>query len=299
LKLNNHIFKKQDNDKYLIKALDIDIKKLRDGNYEDYYNFYFDLNTGFNMFTEIRLFVTQTFNYKNSDFKKFIIFNNDSSMKFVKTISNIFTGAVEKLTKEEKLCFRNFENNIFIKDDLKDYLKNELKDVGENKDKDIFEFLVKHFKGNFDKFLKDYIIYSLKNKDNYFNDNETLNDVCKYLKIKEKENYDNNEKVEIVLKLYQKLIKKTERHFELLFEYFDFYKYLGDKMNAITKEQENEIKDKFDNMLDFLINNKNNDKYDKDQINKVVENIKEVQKSTLFPFIFNDKNIINKIIKLT
>ena len=32
LKLNNHIFKKQSNGKYLIKALDIDVKEYRDGN---------------------------------------------------------------------------------------------------------------------------------------------------------------------------------------------------------------------------------------------------------------------------
>ena len=111
----------------------------------------------------------------------------------------------------------------------------------------------------------------------------------------DRENYDDIEKVDIFLKLYQKLIEKTKEHFERLFEYFKFYNYLGDKMKEITKEQENEIKDKFDKMLDFLINNKNNDKYDNDQFNKVVENIKEVQKSKLFPFIFDDENIKNKI----
>ena len=105
-------------------------------------------------------------------------------------------------------------------------------------------------------------------------------------------------KVDILLKLYQKLIERTEKAFELLFEYFEFYKYLGDKMKIINEEQKNEIKEKFDGMLDFLIKNKNNNKYDKESIDKIVKNIKRVQKSTLFPFIFKDKIIIDKINKL-
>ena len=207
LKLNNHIFKKQNNDKYLIKALDIDVKdrEKREGNNNDYYNFYFDLNTGFPMFKEICLFVTQTFNYDNLDFKKFIIFTN-YSINYIPVISKIFKGEVEELQEEEKSCFQYFEDNIFLKDFLKDYLKNELKYDGIYRDKDIFEFLIKHFKDNFDNFLKDYIMYSLKDKDDCFNDNETLIEVCKYLKIEEKKDYSNDEKVEIVLKLYQKLI---------------------------------------------------------------------------------------------
>ena len=70
-------------------------------------------------------------------------------------------------------------------------------------------------------------------------------------------------------------------------------------MNVITEKQKKEIKEKFDKMLDFLIINKDNNKYDKDQIDNVVNNIKEVQKSNLFRFIFGDKNIIDKISKLT
>ena len=140
---------------------------------------------------------------------------------------------------------------------------------------------------------------SLKDEDDCFNDNETLIEVCKYLKIEEKKDYSNDEKVEIVLKLYQKLIEKTEKTFELLFEYFKFYKYLGDKMKEITEEQKGKIKEKFDKMLDFLIINKDNNKYDKDQIDNVVNNIKKIQKSTLFRFIFDDENINGKISKLT
>ena len=297
LKLNNHIFKKQDNGKYLIKALDIDVKRLREGNNEDYYNFYFDLNTGFNKFEEIRLFVTQTFNYDNLDFKKFIIFTN-YSINFVPVISKMFKGGVEELQEDERICFVYFESNIFLKDFLKDYLKNKLEYKGKYIDKNVFVFLLEYF-DNFDNFLKDYILYSLKDKDNDFNDNETLNEVCKYLKFEEKKDYTNDEKVEIVLKLYQKLIEKTERHFELLFKYFEFYKYLGDKMKEITNEQENEIIEKFDKMLDFLKNNMDNTKYDKECIKKIIKNIKEVQKSTLFRFIFDDENINGKISKLT
>ena len=48
-------------------------------------------------------------------------------------------------------------------------------------------------------------------------------------------------------------------------------------------------------MLDFLINNKNNNQYEKKCIDEIIKNIKEVQKSTLFQFIFDDKNIKNKI----
>ena len=298
LKLNNHIFKKQSNGKYLIKALDIDVKEYRDGNNEDYYNFYFDLNTGFPMFKEIRLFVTQTFNSNDLDFKKFIIFTN-YSINFVPVISKMFKGEVEELTEEEKSCFQYFEDNISSKIELNDYLEKQLKYDGNYRDKDIFEFLIKQYKGDFNKFLKDYIMCSLKDEDDCFNDNKTLIKVCKYLKIEEKKDYTNDEKIEIVLKLYQKLIEKTEKTFELLFEYFEFYKYLGDKMKEITEEQKKEIKEKFDKMLDFLIINKDNNKYDKDQIDNVVNNIKEVQKSNLFRFIFGDKNIIDKISKLT
>jgi len=275
------------------------LKSCRDGNNDDYYNFYFDLNTGFNMFTEIRLFITQTFNSKDLDFKKFIIFNNDSSMKFVKTISEIFKKQVKELTKEENSYFKNFRYNIFSKCELDDYLKDKLNYIGEYKDKDKFVFLLGHFKDDFDKFLKDYIMYLLEDEDDCFNDNKTLIKVCKYLKMGEKKDYNNDEKVEIVFNLYKKLIEKTKEHFERLFEYFGFYKYLGDKMKNINEEQENEIKDKFNKMLDFLIKNKDNDKYDKDQFNKVVENIKEVQNSDLFPFIFKDVNIKDQINKLT
>ena len=298
LKLNNHIFKKQSNGKYLIKALDIDVKEYRDGNNEDYYNFYFDLNTGFPMFKEIRLFVTQTFNSNDLDFKKFIIFTN-YSINFVPVISKMFKGEVEELTEEEKSCFQYFEDNISSKIELNDYLEKQLKYDGNYRDKDIFEFLIKQYKGDFNKFLKDYIMCSLKDEDDCFNDNKTLIKVCKYLKIEEKKDYTNDEKIEIVLKLYQKLIEKTEKTFELLFEYFEFYKYLGDKMKEITEEQKEEIKEKFDKMLDFLIINNDNNKYDKNQIDNVVNNIKKIQKSTLFRFIFDDENINGKINKLT
>ena len=93
---------------------------------------------------------------------------------------------------------------------------------------------------------------------------------------------DNYEKIDILLNLYKKLIEKTEKTFKLLFEYFDFYKYLGDKMNVITEEQKGEIKEKFDKMLDFLLNNNDNKKYDKDQFDNVVNNITEFSDSTLF-----------------
>ena len=298
LKLNNHIFKKQSNGKYLIKVLDIDVKEYREGNDEDYYNFYFDLNTGFNMFNEIRLFVTQTFNSNDLDFKKFIIFTN-YSINYIPVISKIFKDEVEELQEEEKSCFEYFGDNISSKIELNDYLEKQLKYDGNYRDKDIFEFLIKQYKGDFNKFLKDYIMCSLKDEDDCFNDNKTLIKVCKYLKIEEKEDYTNDEKVEIVLKLYQKLIEKTEKTFELLFEYFKFYNYLGDKMKEITEEQKGEIKRKFDKMLDFLIINKDNNKYDKDQIDNVVNNIKKIQKSTLFRFIFDDENINGKISKLT
>ena len=69
-------------------------------------------------------------------------------------------------------------------------------------------------------------------------------------------------------------------------------------MNVITEEQNGEIKEKFDKMLDFLIKNNDNNKYNKDQFNNVVENIKRIQKSTLFRFIFDDENINGKISKL-
>ena len=303
MKLNNHIFKKQSNGKYLIKALDIDVKEYREGNNEDYYNFYFDLNTGFNMFKEIRLFVTQTFKYDNLDFKKFIIFTN-YSINYIPVISKIFKDEVEELQEEEKSCFQYFEDNISSKIELNDYLVNDylekqLKYDGNYRDKDIFEFLIKQYKGDFNTFLKDYIMYSLNDEYVCFNDNETLNDICKYLKIVEKDNYTNDEKVEIVLKLYQKLIEKTEKTFELLFEYFKFYNYLGDKMKEITEEQKGKIKEKFDKMLDFLIINNDNNKYDKNQIDNVVNNIKKIQKSNLFRFIFDDENINGKISKLT
>ena len=298
LKLNNHIFKKQSNGKYLIKALDIDVKEYREGNNEDYYNFYFDLNTGFNMFKEIRLFVTQTFKYDNLDFKKFIIFTN-YSINYIPVISKIFKDEVEELQEEEKSCFQYFEDNISSKIELNDYLEKQLKYDGNYRDKDIFEFLIKQYKGDFNTFLKDYIMYSLNDEYVCFNDNETLNDICKYLKIVEKDNYTNDEKVEIVLKLYQKLIEKTEKTFELLFEYFKFYNYLGDKMKEITEEQKGKIKEKFDKMLDFLIINNDNNKYDKNQIDNVVNNIKKIQKSNLFRFIFDDENINGKISKLT
>ena len=302
LKLNNHIFKKQDNGKYLIKALDIDIKNRiysKEGDNEDYYNFYFDLNTGFNMFTEIRLFVTQTFNSNDLDFKKFIIFINDSYMYFVETISEIFKGEVEELQDAEKSCFNNFIYNIFIKDNLSNFLNDELNYNGKFNDKARFNFLVGHYKNDFNTFLKDYVNYLLKNYCTIFKNDKRLKKVCKYLKIEEKDNYSNDEKVEIVLKLYQKLIERTKKTFELLFEYFEFYKYLGDKMKNITEKQEKEIKEKFDKMLEFLIKNKDNKKYNKDHFNAVVKNIKEVQKSNLFRFIFDDENIKNKINKLT
>ena len=56
-------------------------------------------------------------------------------------------------------------------------------------------------------------------------------------------------------------------------------------MNVITEEQNGEIKEKFDNMLYFLLNNNDNKKYDKDQFDNVVNNIKKIKKSTLFRFI--------------
>ena len=295
LKLNNHIFKKQSNGKYLIKALDIDVKSYKDGNNEDYYNFYFDLNTGFSMFKNIRLFVTQTFNFNDLNFKKFIIFINNF-IDYISVISEIFKGEVEELQEAEESCFNDFRNNIFIKANLSNFLSDELKYNGKFNDKARFNFLVDHYKNDFNTFLKDYVNY-LKT-DCIFIYDKTLEKVCKYLKIEKKENYDDNVKVDILLKLYQKLIERTEKAFELLFEYFEFYKYLGDKMKIINEEQKNEIKEKFDGMLDFLIKNKNNNKYDKESIDKIVKNIKRVQKSTLFPFIFKDKIIIDKINKL-
>ena len=69
-------------------------------------------------------------------------------------------------------------------------------------------------------------------------------------------------------------------------------------MNVITEEQNGEIKEKFDNMLYFLLNNNDNKKYDKDQFDNVVNNIKKKKKSTLFRFIFDDENINGKISKL-
>ena len=69
-------------------------------------------------------------------------------------------------------------------------------------------------------------------------------------------------------------------------------------MNVITEEQNGEIKEKFDNMLYFLLNNNDNKKYDKDQFDNVVNNIKKIKKSTLFRFIFDDENINGKISKL-
>ena len=69
-------------------------------------------------------------------------------------------------------------------------------------------------------------------------------------------------------------------------------------MKVITEEQNGEIKEKFDKMLDFLINNKDDNKYEKDQFDNVVNNIKKIQKSTLFRFIFDDENINGKISKL-
>ena len=69
-------------------------------------------------------------------------------------------------------------------------------------------------------------------------------------------------------------------------------------MKEITEEQKKEIKEKFDKMLDFLINNKDDNKYEKDQFDNVVNNIKKIQKSTLFRFIFDDENINGKISKL-
>ena len=53
-------------------------------------------------------------------------------------------------------------------------------------------------------------------------------------------------------------------------------------MNVITEEQKGEIKEKFDKMLDFLLNNNDNKKYDKDQFDNVVNNITEFSDSTLF-----------------
>ena len=70
-------------------------------------------------------------------------------------------------------------------------------------------------------------------------------------------------------------------------------------MKEITEEQKGKIKEKFDKMLDFLIINKDDNKYDKDQFDNVVNNIKKIQKSTLFRFIFDDENINSKISKLT
>ena len=69
-------------------------------------------------------------------------------------------------------------------------------------------------------------------------------------------------------------------------------------MKVITEEQNGEIKEKFDKMLDFLIINKDDNKYEKDQFDNVVNNIKKIQKSTLFRFIFDDENINGKISKL-
>ena len=69
-------------------------------------------------------------------------------------------------------------------------------------------------------------------------------------------------------------------------------------MNVITEEQKEVIKEKFDKMLDFLIKNKDDNKYEKDQFDNVVNNIKKIQKSTLFRFIFDDENINCKISKL-
>ena len=69
-------------------------------------------------------------------------------------------------------------------------------------------------------------------------------------------------------------------------------------MNVITEEQKGKNKEKFDKMLDFLLNNNDNKKYDKDQFDNVVNNITEFSDSTLFWFIFDDENINGKISKL-
>ena len=70
-------------------------------------------------------------------------------------------------------------------------------------------------------------------------------------------------------------------------------------MNVITEEQKGKIKEKFDKMLDFLIINKEDNKYDKKCITNVIEYIKEINNDNkLFRFIFDDENINGKISKL-
>ena len=294
LKLNNNIIKKIDNDTYLINILDVDLNVKSNIKIKNYYDFYYNLNTGTKLTNKKYMKeISQLYKFEDSDIKRFYIF------------INIISEILEVINFKDKYNLEDIDINNFnnFKNLIKcEYLENYIDTKKENK-KDFlsrYESLLNIYNNNFNEFLRNFIKYiydNCQNKEEYYN---FLNndDILKYLEI-DKINNEENEIMNTIIKLYDKCIKKIDPYFKYLNKFFKIFHYLGDNIDRITDNDKKEIIEKFDKMLDFLIDNKNNEKYNNEDIQRVVKNIKEVQEATLFPFIFGDKNIINKINMLT
>jgi len=307
LKLFNNYFTKINNDEYLIKALSF-------GEY-DYSNIkdYYDICNNLNGFNDV-FFKILEFNYKNKideDLKKFLYFTlfkkdhfDDVSIDFYKkkdgywkffyyVYSNKFSYKDLEYYLHKKICDNHFDKKLkdggthtCYKGDDDDYEKKLFieDDIGCDKHKNFNEnintiiyIFENNFKSKFQEFFKDFItVAKMKYED-------------KEREIKGKDN------IEIYTKFYNDTNNKLQEFYNFYEKVINLKYYLIERIKKITKDEKKETIEKINGMLDFLINNKNNNQYEKKCIDEIIKNIKEVQKSTLFPFIFEDENIKNKI----
>lgn len=306
LKLFNNYFTKINNDEYLIKALsfmDCDYSNIK-----DYYDICNKLNESRDVFFKIL-----EFNCKNKideDLKKFLYFSlfkkdhfDDVSIDFYEkkdgywnffyyVYSNKISYKDLEYYLHKKLCGNYFDrledgctNRLYEGED-NDYEKELfIRDViGCDKHENFHENINKiidifnnDFKSNFQEFFKDFITVAK----------------VKY-KHKERE-IKGKDDIEIFTKFYNDVNKKLDEFYIFYEKIINLKYYLIQRINNITADEKNETLKKINGMLDFLINNKNNNQYEKKCIDEIIKNIKEVQKSNLFRFIFEDENIANKI----
>ena len=316
LKLFNNYFTKINNDEYLIKALSFG--EYDYSNIKDYYDICNNLNKFIGIYDKFNgsrdvFFKILEFNYKNKideDLKKFLYFtlsyeyhfkdvsidfyenNDDYSGFFYYVYSNKISYKDLEYYLHKKLCCNYFDrhkdggsNRLYVGEDDGSEKKLFIDDeIGCDKHENFHENINKiisifkyGFKSNFQEFFKDFItVAKMKYKD-------------KKKEIKGKDN------IEIYTKFYNDTNNKLQEFYNFYEKVINLKYYLIERIKKITKDEKKETIEKINGMLDFLINNKNNNQYEKKCIDEIIKNIKEIQKSNLFRFIFKDENIKNKI----
>ena len=302
IKLNNSQFKINEDGKYIVKALDInvyDYEKRIDNLFKNiliksYYDFYIVLNGGFYMFTGIKELFTELMKHDNSYLKKFYYFLHKRPEELIGSLPSYCTNELKDLIKGKELTCIRVLTPFFLIDNFMAYLKDKKfinDDSSEIKYTDLIEILTNKYKGNFKDFFKDYNIFLIKRNyisEDYFDNYE--DDELELLNAKK-----GSDICETHYNVLEKLFEKTENCFNLLYQFEKLYNFFGDVIQKITPEDEKELINKFALMLDFLIDNRNNPKYDKTCYQKIINYIKKIKGNGLFKFLFNNTNIETKL----